>query len=416
MGSTDNAYRGTGAKTVCLTGTFHSANRGDASIQLAAVLEIRRRWPDARIVLMSSHPDDDAPVYPGIEVARTWRRVPGRAVAQVMNAALGRREADAELALVSSATVVADLSGDGFTASFGWRCAAAHSIPVLLARLLDTPCVMLGQTIGPLPNPRPYYRWLLSGVNGIAVRDGESLRELEQLGVPRGKVSLTADLAFLLPSADAEELAAACPWAEEFMAGGPVIGVTPSNLNNVRTGTGRARALDALAAAAARLAELTHGRVLVLPTVFGPGEAYDDRNAARALAARLGGGPAVRVVEETPGPRETKALIGHCAAYAGIRMHGLIAALSQAVPCIGLGYAAKSANLFRRAGVARFHLDPQNSGTSDAAGAADALWRDRETVRAQITAAVASDLVPAAGRNLALLEPFLGPPHAAASS
>jgi polysaccharide pyruvyl transferase WcaK-like protein len=409
MGSTDNPHRAAGAKTVCLTGTFHSANRGDASIQLAAALEIRRRWPGVRVVLMSSSPADDADAYPGIEVARSWRRVPGRAVAQVAAAVAGKREADDEMALISGATVVADLSGDGFTSSFGWRCSAAHSVPLLLARLLGVPCVLLGQTIGPLPWPRPYYRRLFGGTAGIAVRDAESGRELEKLGVRGTLVTLTADLAFLLPPAEPAALAAACPWAAEFMASRPVIGVTPSNLNNVRTGAGRERVLDLLAAAATRLATLSGGRILVVPTVVGPGEAYDDRRAAHALAERIGGGASVRVVEETPGPRELKALIGQCSAYAGVRMHGLIAALSQGVPSIGFGYAAKSANLFQRAGLGRHHIDARDSQTPDAEAAADLLWQARDTVRAQIAQALGSDLLPAAARNFGLLEQYLGP-------
>jgi polysaccharide pyruvyl transferase WcaK-like protein/glycosyltransferase involved in cell wall biosynthesis len=409
------------APRVVLTGSFHSGNRGDASMQWTAVTEIRRRRPSAAITLMSTDPAADAPIYPGVNLVRTQRRRPIRAATQVLAAFLRRflwlpdTLLDGELREIAAADVVVDLSGDGFTETFGWKCPASHAVPLLLSRILGIPCVPVAQTIGPFRHARRFYRWLFSGTAAVSCRDAESVENLKVLGVAGPQIHLTADAAFLLEPAPTGILPETYPWLEGANARKPFIGVTPSNLHNVRGASGAAGTADdcvlrSLANAAERLAELTGGTVLIIPTVFGPGDGYDDRRSATALYAMLRDPARAHVCDHPLAPGGLKSLIGLCDIYVGVRMHGIIAALSQGIPSLAIAYGSKTENLFRRFGVERHAVSIAEISPDLLAGMAERLWAERDAVRRQLHSALAADIIPAAQASFALFDEFLCPP------
>jgi len=64
----------------------------------------------------------------------------------------------------------------------------------------------------------------------------------------------------------------------------------------------------------------------------------------------------VRIVTH-PNPRNLKAVLGSAEAVIGSRFHALVSAMSQGVPCLGLGWAHKYAWLFRDFGIDDFLVD-----------------------------------------------------------
>jgi polysaccharide pyruvyl transferase WcaK-like protein len=52
-------------------------------------------------------------------------------------------------------------------------------------------------------------------------------------------------------------------------------------------------------------------------------------------------------VLESDDPRELKAVLGHATLVIGSRFHALVGSLSQGVPCIGVGWSHKYAELFK---------------------------------------------------------------------
>lgn len=412
MGSPDAVHRAVSRPSICLSGSFHSGNRGDASIQLSAMLELKRRWPEAHIHFLSCHPEEDAELYPGVSLVPSMRRRPWRAAHQLARLCAKRLigkaavSGDTELETLGRADLLIDLSGDGFTETFGWKCPASHAVPLLLARLLGVPSVVMAQSIGPFTRAKTFYRRLFSAARMVLCRDEESLVYLKRLGV-ESKLCLTADLAFLLPPAPQQKLQAALPWLEEFAGKDALIGVTPSNLYNVRNERVRRTLFETLAVGATRLARSSGGKILVIPTVFGPGEQYDDRLAAARLARQLGPPERVRVLETPLAPRVLKTLLGRLDAYVGARMHGLIGALSQAVPSMGIAYAEKTGNLFRRLEIEEYATHPGKQSLHEFEQKAENLWQEREHVRAHLESVLSGKILPAAQKNFELLEELL---------
>jgi polysaccharide pyruvyl transferase WcaK-like protein len=101
-------------------------------------------------------------------------------------------------------------------------------------------------------------------------------------------------------------------------------------------------------------------RVLIVPHVLGQrpgGEA--DNVAARELVDRLAPEVAARVsmVDSFEDASTAKGVIAQCSFFVGTRMHSTIAALSSAVPAVGLAYSHKYRGVFASVGRADAVLD-----------------------------------------------------------
>jgi colanic acid/amylovoran biosynthesis protein len=79
-----------------------------------------------------------------------------------------------------------------------------------------------------------------------------------------------------------------------------------------------------------------------LPSVVVLHDANEDRQVLPALFARTGKLPVI----EHSDPRCLKGVLGKAHVLVGSRYHALVSALSQAVPCIGAGWAHKYQWLF----------------------------------------------------------------------
>lgn len=383
-------------------------------MQLVVARHLRRRWPEAQIAIHAPHPEDEHGLYEEYEVVSCSRRKPWRAMRLALRAALWRASGarsplPPELRSYRDASLVIHLSGDGLTETFGWRCPVSHTVPLLLARLVGTPFCLLGQTIGPFGRLAPWFRRMLRGAVLITARDEETMRYLStwNLTCP---VELTADLAFLLEPATARDAAHHLTRAGAYEASRPLLGVTPSNLHNIRgirDAPGRTAPEgihETIAHACRALAERTGAQIAVIPHVFGPGPDYDDRHAAEKLAAHLGDTTASLTIRDPLAPGELKAIIGRCDLFIGMRMHSVIAAVSQAVPTIAVAYSPKARHLMHRLGVSRFALDAGTLRSSDLTALSSELWHDRATIRDSLRRRLDSDVLPAARRNLDLLE------------
>ena len=401
-----------------LTGTFHSLNRGDSAMQLAAATALRERWPRAQIAIHTPYPDDDRALYEELEVVACSRRRPLTGLKALAQASLwhatGRRAPlSPELWSYRNACAVIDLSGDGLTETFGWQCPVSHTVPLLLAYLMKTPFCLMAQTIGPFGLLRPWFRWVFRRAAFITARDEETFRYLADWNLPC-PVEQTADLAFLLEPVAADEAKQCLRSLGHFDAARPLIGVTPSTLYNVQTEQrenghfAMQEYAPHVAAACQTLAREVAAQILIVPHVFGPGERYDDRRAAESLAALIKSPtPEPLVIQDPLTPPQLKAIIGCCDLFIGMRMHSVIAAVSQSVPTLALAYSPKLVGLMNRLGQKRFVLPCDQLNEARVTHLAQDLWAMRSAVRAALGQKLREDILPAARRNLDALDRYI---------
>jgi colanic acid/amylovoran biosynthesis protein len=353
---------------VLLTGTYSSANKGDLAMQLTAASELASRGVEVQASV--PFPSRDRAVYAqrGVEIVPSNRRNLVRATWQILRLVLSRAlqllpgnlsewlVRDQEVAPFRSADLVVDLSGDMLTDDYGPHVAYSHYLPLFTARLTGTPYVVLAQSIGPFRWTTTFARSVLRNAAFVSVRDPISVRNVADLGI--SPPTLTADLAFLLPTADAKDVAVT--WRGEGLPDGSILGVSVSSLV-----AGHYRRRNRLAAQkpfhialADALDTITTRRklgIVFFPHVTGPTQAKDDRVAALQIASTMQQ-PAYLVTGDHD-PDIIKGMIAQCDAFMGARMHANIAALSSAVPTVAIGYSHKSKGIMQQFGLGEHVID-----------------------------------------------------------
>lgn len=383
---------------IVLTGTYNSANKGDAAMQLSALQEIRARYPASAIEVLSPFPDLDAPFYAPVPVLRcnrrnlaaatldlalglAWRWLPAASRPDWLLRGAMRRVRDCDL--------VIDLSGDMLTDAHGPHVACSHYVPLLRAMVLRRPYLVCAQSIGPFTLTRALARRVLRSAARITVRDAISQANVAGLGIAAARVEKTADMAFLMTPASPER-AAAILHEEGFQQHGrPLLGVSVSKLvarnfdaRSPKPGSGSF--VDSVASAIERVARAERAGVVFVPHVTGPSRSKDDRLISAEVKRRLPADIPVTVLAGDYRPEELKAIIASCDVFCGARMHANIAALSSCVPTVAMAYSHKTPGIMAELGMESFVIPAALLTVEALAEALSRAFRDRSAIGAAL--------------------------------
>jgi colanic acid/amylovoran biosynthesis protein len=288
--------------------------------------------------------------------------------------------------------------GDSFSDIYGFRRLLYVCLPQLLVLAMSRPLVVLPQTLGPFKAgwARRLGAFLMDRAAKVYSRDHESLRiAKEMLGeVAPGHLAYSQDMAFaLFPSAPETGLPA---WAEK--TGRPLVGLNVSGLLFMG-GYTRSNMFGLEGDYPGLMRELIRwftreadANVVLVTHVTGH---ESDATACRELHEQLAAECDGKLFLADPGydHRQIKYLIGRCDFFLGARMHACIAALSQAVPAVGLAYSRKFAGVFESVDVGELVVDLRSVPAAQAlANIADLYGRRAEFAgRLRTTAPVARE-------------------------
>ncbi|MDN5326828.1 MAG: hypothetical protein PWP41_1524 [Moorella sp. (in: firmicutes)] len=299
---------------VVISGYYGFQNAGDEAVLYSIVKALRSLEPDIEITVLSRRPEQTAAC---LKVRAVDRWHPGRVAGAIRRA---------DLVISGGGSLFQDVTGP--------KSLLYYLAIVFLARLLRKPVIVYAQGLGPLK--RHWSRWLtgrvLNRVQLISLRDSESRRLLEELGVNRPPVYVTADPVLGLEPEDMDLRPGQDKW-EQLELSGPVIGIS------VRSWPGYEECWPSLARVAD---ELVAGgwQVLFLPFHFPA-----DVDACRQVA-RLMHSPAVVLRENLDLPA-LMGLMGRLQFLIGMRLHALILASLMGVPFLALPYDPKVTALAR---------------------------------------------------------------------
>lgn len=237
------------------------------------------------------------------------------------------------------------VGGDNYTLDYGYPQTAFEHLR--MAREMGKPTILWGASIGPFSRDPEYEDWAageLSKASLVLVRETVTLDYLKSIGV-EDNVRLVADPAFRLEPRPPARLSALVNRA--LSAG--CIGVNLSPLI--------ARYCDASVDWFARctltltkLLDAFKEPILLIPHVTSDcGDANgDDHLFMRKLVNTIGADEERLVLlEPSLQASETKWVISRVRLFAGARTHSTIAAISSAVPTLGIGYSAKARGISR---------------------------------------------------------------------
>ncbi|CEP66303.1 Polysaccharide pyruvyl transferase, CsaB [Moorella glycerini] len=293
---------------VVISGYYGFQNAGDEAVLYSMVQALRSFVPGLEITVLSHCPEQTAACL-NVNAVNRWR------LTEVAGAI---RQAD--LVLSGGGSLFQDVTGP--------ESLLYYLGVVVLARLLRKPVLVYAQGLGPLK--RSWSRWLagrvLNKVQLITLRDSESRQLLEEIGVRRPPVYVTADPVLGLEPEKLDLRSGQEKWQELGLTG-QVAGIA------VRSWPGAGNCWPALARVAD---DLVAGgwQVLFLPFHFPA-----DVDACRQVA-RLMHQPAA-VLRENLDLATIMGLMGQLQFLIGMRLHALILAAVMGVPFLALPYDPK---------------------------------------------------------------------------
>lgn len=307
------------------TGT---GNRGAELMAMAIADRLRADLPGVRLVVPPGFGDFESRARHGFWT--TWE-VPGRFRGRLRRLALrAGAAADRELVgLVDPNEIDAVLDASGFAFSDYWGPTPAMSLAthMTLHTRAKKPLVLLPQAFGPFcdSDTAQAMRSLGARSSLVCARDPESFRFLVDLGIPKERLRLFPDFTVGIRPRFSEEVNT----PKDFVA------VVP----NIRMTDKTTQASKYLEFLSRTMSELRDRHLVPLLVIH-------DANEDQDLVQQLYEGPASVEKILHRDPRVLKGILGRAQFVIGSRYHALVGALSQGVPCIGLGWAHKYPNLF----------------------------------------------------------------------
>ncbi len=306
-------------KRILLFGFYGYDNTGDELLLAGMVESLRRQDPDVAITVFSADP------------RTTEKQLDVRAVFA------GRRHEG--LGCVWRAIRNSDLfilGGGGLLQDRERRILPFWFSRVGMAKALGKKVMFYGIGVGPIATElgKSQVRYFANRADLITVRDPESAEILQRCGVARPPVMITAD-----PALAMERLA-----VERTSVGR--IGICLRDWPNWH------EQVPALAMALDRVIEVSGRELEMLPL-----QGAADREAARVVCRMMKQGHRVILREDTLTPLAVAERLGEMELVVSMRLHGLILACLQKVPCTGISYDPKVKQFMATAGLNDWVLD-----------------------------------------------------------
>lgn len=400
-------------KSVVLLGaSFTTGNLGVSALAWSSMKMIRKRWPDARIVLVGAgrHPavastrlnsrQEEFSAWPvrycpdllaRNHIVGLWLGVLFSRFLPFLKKRL--TETRSTLGELLSCDLICDITGgDSFSDIYGLSRFFRGYLLKRVCQMTGKPFILLPQTYGPFNSTmaRVLARRILNHSKLIYSRDREGLTVVQGLIGITSKVKLCPDVAFVLEPVRPDT--ARTDQIEQLKAAGnQLVGLNISGL--LYNGGYTRKNMFGMACdyptlikeIIAFFAGPIDQYVLLVPHVVPPAYAVEDdlavtQDVLKNLPVELRN--KVLILDGAYDQNEIKYIIGLCDFFIGARMHATIAALSQGVPAVGLAYSRKFLGVFETAGVADCVLDLRLLNNENIMDGIGDIFVRREAIRA----------------------------------
>ena len=375
-----------------LVGHVGSQNRGCEALVRTTVGILSEEWPEARFTLASWYPEQDGPlasianleIMPGFEwpvsrgplakrIGRKLGRMLGVTPRKPASGTFPRTRFLRET--FQSADLVISIGGDNYTEYYG---PPFYFMELLEhAHALGKKTVIWGASIGPFDDRgvRSHMTALLQDTGLITIRDEWTAQYLDGMGIRGPKIVRVADTAFLMPPRKSERVR--LPASPHPLVGFNGSGILHRYVSGKR-GTG---VIAELVAFLQLLVDQDGVSLLLVPHETTPASFDNDWTFLYWLQRMIDRPGRLSLLPPGLDAPETKAAIGCCDLFIGMRMHAIVAALSQAIPTLALSYSPKFVGLMESTlGHANYLMDYQKIVASDLHELYAGLWGDRKRV------------------------------------
>ncbi|GAJ06742.1 unnamed protein product, partial [marine sediment metagenome] len=200
-------------------------------------------------------------------------------------------------------------------------------------------------------------------------------------GLPKDKVGSAADIAFLFKGDTPETGRALLQDVYADLGCRPIVGIVPNmRVYERASGSGATNAYVGLLVSTVRhCIECFDCTVVLMPHEIKsrPDSIPDDRYLCTLIRSQLGAGDPVFCLLGDYSAELLKAVIGNCDLLIGSRFHSLVAALSQSVPTVALGWSHKYSELMGDVGLEEFAVGFSDVELHQWLAMLDKAWREK---------------------------------------
>jgi polysaccharide pyruvyl transferase WcaK-like protein len=385
------------------------ANKGAEAMLLATADAIRKRLPGANLFAHVNDEDANAALAAGLRPTKPplFRHAWAKPFKHLVNAARFR-----------SVDCVLDVGGYQF--GDVWGPESARRKARILRSIIPAAAtvVYLPQAWGPFENAALVepVKEIVARANLCYARDDVSMTWLKRIaGEEATNVRLGTDVAWTFKGLSRDEGRRLLDQCGAAMNGRPLIALTPNFGMAKRAGADWTVAnpyMRMLRDIAETLID-QGATVLLIGHFYTADPAQDDRHVCSQLAELLPSTAPVVVARSSYSAGEIKAILSNCNAVVSSRYHALIAALSQGIPALALGWSHKYEALLAEIGTPESCIQMDDDRPTVSAKLRDALTSGqaiRERIRTSAAALAASadaqfdevaSMVAAAGKQAA---------------
>ena len=295
--------------SIVVSGYYGFKNAGDEAM-LAAMIEVLSDLdPNLNITVISANPEDTKCRH-GVNAVywlNYWQ------IAKVLRSS--------DLLISGGGSLLQDVTSV--------RSIYYYMSILFLAKMLGKPTMLYAQGIGPICGSfaRRVMKWIGNKLDLITVRDEGSLGELENLGVKKPPIRVTADPVLGIHPVD-RQIGRKILRRYGIEGAKPLVGIS------VREWRDWSHYKEIISTVTSRIVDELGARVVYLPMQY-----PEDVEVAKKIAADMP--KSIVLLDEEYTTSELLSLVGNLDLLIGIRLHALIFAGVMGVPMIGMSYDPK---------------------------------------------------------------------------
>lgn len=233
---------------------------------------------------------------------------------------------------------------------------ALHLHSILISKLLNKPTILYSQSIGPFKNSLQEFAVskILKNTDMIFARENITFALLLKMGIAKSKLVQTIDEAFRFSTKD------------QFIKNkfifpkkksDRLIGITVRRWFSAKQ---QNEYESVIASFAIYLSKTKNTKVVFIPQVTSQMHNDDDRVVSARIKKSIGNNLNVFFLNDNFNPHELKRIFKQLDFLVGTRMHSVIFALTENVPCIAIEYEFKTLGIMQSLGIDEYSIKIEN--------------------------------------------------------
>ena len=364
-------------------------NKGNEALVASTVMIVRKYMNNIEFMYMGSEKSQNIHIIPQLAQNLMKSPYPWFFLLKCFSVKILRRwgfktkiSKKSKLDIFTDVDVVINSGGDQLS---GEKFIGSSFLNILYPIFLDKPIVLFAESLGNYKNPitKCIGKYIFKKANLILVRENLSKDYLISVGVNLNKIYVTADPAFILPSASNSRINEILDLENIQKISYPIIGINPSgSISKYLSDPNKSKEhlIRSIADTIDYLIETKGVSIILIPHVYTPES--DDRDIIQKIYENVTNTQNVFKITQEYSAEELKGIISLCDIFIGARMHATIAATSLCIPTVGIAYSHKMYGIIGKTlGLEDYIIDINNLDQNTLKTTIDDVWSKKILIK-----------------------------------